>query len=145
MPFACKYSWVRWLNSIRLSLFPQDIQSNFNFFLASSGLGISTSGAFVLGAAEKAPIQANLSRWPNPKFNACPPPIESPAIALYSLSFKTGYFFSIKGIKSLSRSFSKVSKALTFSGAIILPTARSSFIALPLGITTIMGSILPSA
>ena len=53
-------------------------QISFNLFLASSTLGISSWGAFVLGAEEKPPTQANLSRFPNPKFNDCPPPMKVP-------------------------------------------------------------------
>ena len=130
---------------IRPSLSPQDIQRSFNLFFAASGSGTNSSGRLVLGADEKPPTHANLSRLPKPKFNDCPPPIERPAIARCSLSVRTGKFFSIYGIRSLSRSFSKVANACTLSASNIFPMARSSFIALPLGITTIIGSIFPSA
>ena len=121
------------------------MKSSLIFSLATSAFGTNSCGGFVLGAEENPPIHANLSRLPSPKFNDCPPPIDKPAMARCSLSVNTEYFFSIKGIKSFSKSFSKVANACTLSRAIIFPPARSFFIALPLGNTTIIGSILPCA
>ena len=128
-----------------MSLSPQDIHNSFSCCLVASGFGTSTSGALVLGADENPPTQANLSRFPRPKFRDCPPPIDRPAMALLSRFLITGYVFSIKGIRLFNRSFSKMAKPSTLSGAMILPVARSSFMALPLGSTTIIGVSLPSA
>ena len=128
---------------MRPSLAPQEINNNFIFSLAAFTSGTSSAGGFVLGAEENPPIHANLSRLPNPKLSDCPPPMERPAIARCSRSSITEYFFSMNGMRSLSKSFSNVAKACTLSGAIIFPVARSFFMALPLGITTIMGSIFP--
>ncbi len=121
------------------------MNNSFIFSFAAVTSGISLAGGFVLGADEKPPIHANLSRLPKPKFKDWPPPMESPAIARCSLSVNTAYFFSTKGTRSFNRSFSKLAKACTLSLSKIFPVARSSFIALPLGITTIMGCSFPSA
>jgi len=142
---AVRYSCVLLLKEMRPSLSPHEIHSTFSACLALSGSGTSCSGGFVFGADEKPPTHANLSGLPRPKFSACPPPIDNPAMARCSRSLITGYFFSMKGMRSLSRSFSNVAKASTLSGAIMFPPARSSFMARPFGITTIIGSIFPSA
>ena len=76
--FSFRKSYIRLLKKIRLSLSPQEIQINFTFFLTASGSGTSSSGFLEFGAAENGPIQANVSRCPNPKLNVCPPPIEEP-------------------------------------------------------------------
>ncbi|OPZ57745.1 MAG: hypothetical protein BWY89_00442 [Bacteroidetes bacterium ADurb.BinA012] len=144
-PLAARYSCVLRLKARRPSLSPHDIHNTFNSFFAFSGSGTSCSGGFVFGADEKPPTHANLSGFPRPKFSACPPPMDKPAMARCSRSLITGYFFSMNGMRSLSRSFSNVAKASTLSGAIMLPPARSSFMALPFGMTTIIGSIFPSA
>ena len=136
---------MRLLKAIKPSLSPHEIHSNFSCFLAASGLGTSSWGVLVFGADENPPTQANLSKLPRPKFRDCPPPMERPAMARCSRSVNVGYFFSIKGIRSRSKSCSNVAKASTLSLSKTFPIARSSFIALPLGMTTIIGSIFFSA
>jgi hypothetical protein len=54
-------------------------------------------------------------------------------------------FFDIRNQVVQHRSFSNVAKACTFILSKGFPTIRSSFMARPFGITTIMGSIFPSA
>lgn len=86
------------------SLLPQDSHSSFNCSLALSESGTNSSGFLVLGAEEKPPTQANVSRLDKPKFSDWPPPIERPAKARFSRSAFTEYFLSMVGITSLSNS-----------------------------------------
>src|SRR5436190_18918547 len=79
---------------IKPSLLPQEIQSSSNCFFAFSGSGKSSAAGFVLGADEKPPTHAKVSRFARPKFSDWPPPIESPASARLSRSDFTEYFDS---------------------------------------------------
>src|SRR5262245_47182847 len=70
---------------IRPSLLPHESQSSFSDSLAFAGSGTSVAGGFVFGANENPPIYANVSRRHSPKFRDWPPPIESPASAVFAV------------------------------------------------------------
>src|SRR4051794_11402800 len=97
-----------------------------------------SAGGLVFGADENPPTQAKVSRLLSPKLSDCPPPIDRPARARDSRSLFTEKDFSMKGIKSMSRSFSKAAKA----GDCLEIGSRAvrSFDARPLGRTTIIGA-----
>src|SRR5262245_17549628 len=101
------------------------------------------AGDLVLGAEEKPPTQAKVSRLFSPKLSDWPPPIDSPARARDSRSAFTEYVFSMNGIRSLSRSFSNAANAgPCFGNGSRGPT---SLPARPLGRTTIIGTVFLSA
>lgn len=118
MPFSFKYACTPWLIRSRLSLFPHASQRSLICLFAASGSATRSAGGFVLGAEEKPPIQANLSRCASPKLSVWPTPMERPARARCSRSACTEYFDSIAGIKSSRRSFSNAgAEAKTFPSA----------------------------
>src|SRR6266536_158814 len=114
---------------IKPSLLPQEIQSSFNCFFAFSGSGKSSAAGFVLGAEEKPPTHAKVSRFARPKFSDSPPPIESPARARLSRSDFTEYFDSMNGMRSPSKSLSNLPKAGAVAMAFV--PGRSSGCAAP--------------
>ena len=61
---------------------PQELQ----LLACGRGIGDELGGRLVLGAEEKPPTQANVSRWARPKLSDWPPPIERPARARCSRS-----------------------------------------------------------
>ena len=58
----------------------------FQLLPVLAGSGTSCAAGFVLGAAEKAPTQAKVSRCARPKFSDWPPPMDRPASARCSRS-----------------------------------------------------------
>ena len=75
--------------------------------IADSGLEITDANrartGLVFGADENPPTHAKVSRWVSPIWSACPPPIDSPAIARSSRLRLTLYSRLTTGITSLNR------------------------------------------
>ena len=128
---------------INPSLAPQEIQSSFSFSFAAFRIGNQFCGWFWYLGQMKIHLSRQICQdCPNQNSMIVRHPLKVLQWHGVPCQLNTGYFFSMKGIKSFSKSFSNVANACTFAVSKIFPLARSSFMALPLGITTIIGSIL---